>query len=114
MARAISITLDKPRNLRFDVNAISDFEDKTGKSVTSLGDETSGLSIMRSLLWAGLKHEDRGLTLERVGNIMGVYFDNGGTIEDLSGIIVKALRQSEVLRGSDDGDEGNVTTEAQS
>ena len=34
----------------------------------------------RALLWAGLKHEDRGLTVDRMGDMIGTYIKQGGDL----------------------------------
>lgn len=64
-----TIQLDKLRSLRFDLNAMAAYEDITGKSAFSIGDDISAKSI-RALLWASLIHEDDKLTLEDVGSMI--------------------------------------------
>jgi len=61
------ITLDKPRTLKLDFNAFCDAEGVVGHTVirTDLG-----MSEIRALLWAGLKHEDRTLTVAKVGEMI--------------------------------------------
>lgn len=71
----VEIELDKVRHLRFDFNAICDFEDKAGKEIMSmmitLPDGSPSIKFnfkdLRILLWAALKWEDPALTLEQVG-----------------------------------------------
>lgn len=63
--KTTTIELDKPRTLRFDLNALCAIEDATGKSLSQAVSNT--MSSIRLMLWAGLKHEDPGLTLEQVG-----------------------------------------------
>lgn len=65
----VTINLDKPRNLRFDLNAMSAYEEVTGKSAFNIGDDISAKSI-RALLWASLIHEDDQLTLDDVGSMI--------------------------------------------
>ena len=39
-------------------------------------------AVARALVWAGLKHEDRSLTIERVGDLLGRYMrETGGTVD---------------------------------
>lgn len=38
---------------------------------------------LRALLWAGLRWEDRGLTPERAGALISVWFKNGGSLAGL-------------------------------
>ena len=54
--------------LRYDVNSICELEEKTGKGLFKLiAEESIGFSLIRGLIWAGLKHRNRGLTLDIVG-----------------------------------------------
>ena len=62
------VTLDKPRTLRLDYNAMCAAEGVLGRTVIR---QEVGLSEIRAIMWAGLKHEDRALTLERVGELLG-------------------------------------------
>lgn len=65
----IPIQLDRMRHLRFDLNAMAAYEDETGKSAFSIGDNINAKSI-RALLWASLIHEDETLTIKQVGNMI--------------------------------------------
>lgn len=93
----VDITFDKPRRLRFDLNALVDVEGIAGKSLTALLGDLS-LTTLRDLTWAGLKHEDRRLTRDRVGDLLQTYLQNGGTTEQLIERIVDALEQSGVFK----------------
>ena len=90
----VIINLDKPRSLRFDLNAMAAYEDATGKSAFAIGDNISATSI-RALLWASLIHEDKTLTLEQVGSLI----DTGNMTE-----ITSKINQI-VQTSSDTGDE---------
>ena len=64
----IKITLDKPRTMRLDLNAMALFEEATGKSLFNLNlSKSLGAIELRALLWACLVHEDETLTLKQVG-----------------------------------------------
>ena len=64
----IPITLDKPRRLRLDLNAMVRFEEATGKSFLSgFNWQTMSVKDIRALIWACLLHEDPALTQEAVG-----------------------------------------------
>ena len=67
----IKVTLDKPRIIMFDLNALAAFEETTGRSVLN-GLSLEGLAVkdLRALFWAGLLHEDPDLTLQQVGAIV--------------------------------------------
>lgn len=110
----VEVQLDKPRRLRFDVNALADLEEKMGVSFAMLlHPSRAGFSSYRGLIWAGLKWEDRGLTLERAGNMLQTYFANGGTEDQLTEWIDKALVAAKIIKDtSKDDTEGNAKTEA--
>jgi hypothetical protein len=71
MRGLIPIELDKPRTLRYDWNALAEFEDRTGVPITEIGKKVS-IKTLRALLFCGLKHEDPTLTEEAVGAMIGM------------------------------------------
>lgn len=105
----------KTRTLHFDANAICDLEERMGRGIGAImSEEAAGFYTVRALLWAGLKHEDRGLTLERAGRLLNDYIIGGGDQAELGKAIQRALRESGLFgkpRDSED-DEGNVKAEA--
>ncbi|MBC9785859.1 hypothetical protein H1S01_15340 [Heliobacterium chlorum] len=64
----VDIELDRPRKLRYTLNALAEIEDKIGVSVTELGETNLGIKSIRTFLWAGLIHEDTNLTEKDVGD----------------------------------------------
>ncbi|HEF5065822.1 hypothetical protein [Bacillus paramobilis] len=74
-----TLTLDKERTLLFDLNALADVEDKLGMSMTEIGEKMS-IKVMRTLLTAGLSHEDPELTERQVGAM--ITMDNIKTVQD--------------------------------
>ena len=62
--------------LRFDWNAACEFEQATGKTVSEvLSDVAAGrvsAVALRGLMWAGLHGDDRGVTLVRAGELIGL------------------------------------------
>jgi len=88
----VGITLDRERNLRYDENAVADFEGATQQGFFAFlakfqdgGDKGGGplsegavqaaarleFRDIRAFLWAGLAHEDPSLTVRKVGELMG-------------------------------------------
>lgn len=61
------------RKLRFDINALADFEQETGMGFAQLMKQKAVFASARAMLWAGLKHEDRALTIESVGDLLSDY-----------------------------------------
>lgn len=93
-----TIELDKQREIRFDFNAIADIEEETGMGISTLLDEENiGFNTFRILLWAGLRHEDSGLTKKNVGILLDNYFKAGGTWTELGNKIFEAIEASGVL-----------------
>lgn len=67
-----TITLDRERTLRMDLNALADFERVSGKSVMRGGFaiETMAIADIRDLLWACLVQEDESLSARQVGAML--------------------------------------------
>ena len=61
------VTLDRERTIVISFNALCDAEEVLGVSLLSGSVDLSSLRAIRAVLWAGLRHEDRSLTLEDVG-----------------------------------------------
>ena len=93
---AVPITLDKPRTLRFDLNAFAELEEKFGSMDAAFHAMQKGsLKAARSLLWAGLLHEDETLTERKVGGMV--------TLANMSGIMDSIT--SALTAAMPDGDE---------
>ena len=70
---AITIELDKPRTLLFDLNAFSELEDVYGSMDAAFkAMQTGSMKAARTLLWAGLLHEDESLTVRKVGAMVNM------------------------------------------
>lgn len=58
----------KTRVMRLDFNALALIEERTGKTISDMGDwKTLSAKHMRSMVWAALVHEDETLTEQQVG-----------------------------------------------
>lgn len=66
----VTIILDKPRTLRFTLNAMCAFEEATGKNIFSNALNNLSAKEIRALLWACLTDEDPTLTIEQVGGLI--------------------------------------------
>src|SRR3989304_557443 len=73
----IGITLDKPRQVRFDLNALADLEERSGRGLGALLLSSQAYANARWLLWAGLRAEDSALTLEDAAGRTPVYPEAG-------------------------------------
>lgn len=70
----VTIELDKPRVLCFDLNAFCMMEEKFGSVQDGLQAlRTQQVKALRTLLWLSLQHEheDEGLTEQDVGRMLG-------------------------------------------
>lgn len=109
--RFIEVTFgEETKLLRFDFNALADLEEHFGKGIRSImQEENIGFRTIRALYWAGLKWKERGLTIERAGQMIESKLEDGVSFKELMEPIVKALRASGLMskRSEDgDGDEG--------
>ncbi|MDR3591583.1 MAG: hypothetical protein P4N41_18155 [Negativicutes bacterium] len=114
MTGPVSITLGgKERFLRYDINSAAEMEELMGgRSLLYImaNPTVGGIAPMRIMLWGGMKHAEKGLTLQRVGILMQEYMENGGELNDLAEKIGEAVRKSKILGNLDEGktgDEGN-------
>jgi len=101
---SVPIKLDKERNLKFGFAAMMALEKELkGKSFFEIVKEIQNkptITLMVHLVWAGLIHEEKSLTVERVTKIL----DNSD-FEDLIGKINEAVG----LSLKEDDDQGNAS-----
>lgn len=94
--KKILVDYDKPREIKFDFNALCDFEKFSGVSFSNLDVKGLGLFEMRVLLWAGLKHQDAKLSIADAGNIIYTVItaDNStSTLETIGTDLSNALQE---------------------
>lgn len=82
----VPIELDKPRNLRFSTNALVESEKMLGKSIAEFS-QSIGITELRILIYCGLRHEDKTLTLDQAGDLI----DEAESIAYLSDKLKDAL-----------------------
>jgi len=75
MKKGVTIELDRPRTLRYGMNALAKVEELTGKSMMSLDLQNVGIKDLLAIILAGLYHEDNTLTVEKVGDLIDEYSD---------------------------------------
>lgn len=98
------VTLDfgnRQRTLRFDIDAQLAIEGQLQKTTREVMAELAALSFSALLvcLWAGLKHEDRGLTLQLTLKYLKSYEQlDGANVQLLFESVMKALQQSQWYR----------------
>jgi hypothetical protein len=98
----IYIKLDgKDRLLRYDINSVTRIEELFGgKSLITMLSNPAyfGFSLIRALLWGGLRHREKGLTLDRTGILMQEYLDAGGSLGDISDKVMEALTEAGIFK----------------
>lgn len=112
------VTLDfggRERTLRFDIEAQLAIEGQIGKATQEVLYDLANLSFSALLvcLWAGLKHEDKGLTLATTLKHLKAYETlPGANVKALFAAATKGLRQSQwyqqAIAYEEAPDEGNA------
>lgn len=91
MKTGVTIVLDRPRTLRYGMNALAKIEDITGKSMMSLDLDNVCIKDLLAIVYAGLYHEDKKLTLEQVGDLIDEYSDISTIAEKLAEALTVAF-----------------------
>ncbi|QQK75096.1 hypothetical protein HUG15_05745 [Salicibibacter cibarius] len=102
--KPVRVELDgEEKLLRFDFNAMADFEDVMGYGLFAAVQEGQiGFRTIRAFYWAGLKWKEKGLTIDRTGQILGKELNNGTDLQDLMSPIEKALTNSGIIPDQDE------------
>lgn len=87
MNQYVPITLDKTRNLRIGFKASDIIEATLKTPISKLNFDEMTMREMATVVYAGLVHEDKELTVDRVLDLM----DEFGDIEELGEALGKAL-----------------------
>ena len=77
MKQGVTIELDKPRTFRYGMNALIKIEELTGKNLTKLDLDNISVKDLRTIVYAGLFHEDKDLTPEKCADLIDEYSDIG-------------------------------------
>ena len=87
----VGIQLDRPRTLRLDMNDFAEMEEILGRPLSG-GQTVFSFREIRAVLFVGLRHEDRTLTLQKAGELMS-YIPVTELSEKISDCIIRALGQ---------------------
>lgn len=91
MAKSAKIQLDKERTFRYPLYSLIQLEEVQGVKLSDLSDEEKAkdLKTILSLIWAGLIHEDKDLTIEDVGNMIDI-----SELSEVSQVMTSVLNSS--------------------
>lgn len=95
MKQGITITLDKPRTLRYGVNALAKIEDIIGKPLSALDLGKVGIKDLLAIVYAGLYHEDKNLTVEQVGDLIDEHSNLAEIAEKVGEALTLAFGKTE-------------------
>lgn len=90
------IKLDKIRNFRYGMKAISLVEKKFKKPISKVDMESLTMEDSATLIWAGLYHEDRDLTPDKVMDLIDEYSNLQTVMQTMQEAFQDAFGVSEV------------------
>ena len=91
MKKGVTIILDRPRTLRYGLNALAKVEDITGKNIMGLDLNNVSIKDLLAIIYAGLYHEDKELTVEKVGDLIDEYSNITEVAEKLGEAFTEAF-----------------------
>ena len=91
LKRGVTIELDRPRTLRYGMNALIKIEELIGKSLAKLDFEEMAIKDLRTIVYAGLFHEDKELTPEKCADLIDDYSDIATAAEKVGEAITLAF-----------------------
>lgn len=77
------VELDKVRNFRYGMKAISLIEKKFKKPISKIDMDNLTMEETAVMIWAGLVHEDRDLTPDKVMDLVDEYSNIQAVIETI-------------------------------
>lgn len=73
-SKAVKVTLDRERTLKFTLNSFAELEEKYGTVNEAMAKlEAGSMKASIFMIWAGLVHEDPELTPKQVGDMIEVH-----------------------------------------
>lgn len=83
----IPVDLDKVRNFRYGMKAISIIEKKFKKPIAKVDFDNLTMEDTATIIWAGLVHEDKNLTPDRVMDLI----DEKGNMQEVMKVMSEAM-----------------------
>jgi hypothetical protein len=91
------VELDKVRNFRYGMKAISIIEKKFKKPIAKVDFDNLTMEDTATIIWAGLVHEDKNLTVEKVMDLI----DEKGNLQEVMKAMSEAM--SAAFGGEEEG-----------
>jgi hypothetical protein len=117
--KKITVALDVEREVRYNINAMVDLEDRFNLPLPVLFDPNRiGVGLIRAMLMIGLKHggmdiqgKDNREKEEAIGELIQEHWlSKGKTLEDLMNITMDAFKEAGLLpKTAEEGTEQNPT-----
>lgn len=82
------ITLDKERNFRYGMKALSLLEKKFKKPIGEIDMNVLSIDEIATIFWAGLTHEDAELTIDKVMDLVDSY----STLGEVLPVMLEAMQ----------------------
>ena len=98
--KSVEIELDgKVRKLKYSYEVIADMEEAMGgvSVLALLQQDKFGFHTARMFVMYGLRHEEKGMTKQRAGKMLGQYLEDGGDFGGVLDIITRAVAASGVF-----------------
>jgi hypothetical protein len=108
MKQGVTLELDRPRTLRYGMNALVKIEELTGRAISKLDLENIAIKDLRTILYAGLFHEDNTLTPEKVAELVDEYTDLSSIAEKLGEAMTLAFGTKNAQRLTEVDTEGGM------
>lgn len=110
MSQYVPIQLDKVRQIRLAYKAQKIVENITGKAFSDILCESPTTAEMGIMLYAGIVHEDKELTLEKVEDMIDEHLNSKTLMEAITEAIDIAFetKKNESKQGESEKDEKNV------
>lgn len=93
MSNTVLKTSQNAYLLRYSINAHCEAEQLLGFPITQMGENQTGISTLRTLLFVGLKYGGNAVPMDKAGDIMEEVISDQG-MEYFTGQISEAIQKS--------------------
>lgn len=109
----VEIVLDRPRTVRYTFADLKGLQRALGKPMAQVVADMGQLDVvaLQHVLYAGLRHEDKRLRLDDVGEMIQKFIDGGKTLGDIYYVVNQGLVESGFF-GREEGDRGAAAPSA--